>query len=382
MAELMLKAHLAGDEAGAQSVLRTFAPRNLTAQLADEAGVQSGARGFPFFGNSVTWSYVTFPVVPKRSRTLQCIFYASDYGSEALHPFSKITFKNPLSHNFPQWTAEPVPTIKHVGDLEVRLDELAWGHPVSANILKSNGARTFVGLDPIRGDGTWTDTGIDLSLRSPRGTNELWIPHSVELSDATGNVLSAKTLGLGDLAPARHIAAEGFLPTGWSGFCEFIHGTLWPDEAAWKLKLELKRASGFSAGQVVIFKGVPIPPIGTTNLLSITNTADGMQIVLTKFIRRQDITQTYELYDEMASRLCVELPGKPKDAALDFLDLTTDTGQSLGYYGRSSIKYYGHFYDDDFLVKSIPTNARTVDLTLVLQKTRTVEFLVKPPGAK
>ncbi len=31
------------------------------------------------------------------------------------------------------------------------------------------------------------------------------------------------------------------------------------------------------------------------------------------------------------------------------------------------------------LIDALPTNAQTLDITFVVQKTRTVEFLVKPP---
>ncbi len=345
-----------------------------TAQLAGEDGIQSGVQGFPIFASGVAWSFVQFPVVPKRRRVLRCLFYPSGYGGEALVPFAKLSFPNPLFGHFPQWQPEPLPAVKTVGDLEVRLDAVESGHPISgATIERPNGGRAPA-YEPIQGGQTPNQTGIDLSLRSAKGTNELWVMHSAELSDATGNTLRSAWTQAGDWL------ASGFprrSAPGWIGYCESIPGTLWPDETAWHLKLELKRASGFDPAELVAFKKVPVPPMGGTNTVPITNTVNGTQVVLREFVHRANITNGGFGLGSMLTQVRVELPGKPKGTALDFLSMSTDVGQPAESYGHSKV-------DSGYLlfVKTIPTNAQTMDFTWLVQKTRTVEFTFKPPDRK
>jgi hypothetical protein len=53
--------------------------------------------------------------------------------------------------------------------------------------------------------------------------------------------------------------------------------------------------------------------------------------------------------------------------------MTADTGEIFEKHGNS----WGPFYRGASL-KFIPTNAQTVDITWVVQKMRSVDFLVKP----
>ena len=59
-----------------------------------------------------------------------------------------------------------------------------------------------------------------------------------------------------------------------------------------------------------------------------------MDVVLTKFIWGPNYTTNGFWPSNLATRLCLEVPGKPKDTTLDFLDLTADTGESLEIVGH------------------------------------------------
>jgi hypothetical protein len=206
-------------------------------------------------------------------------------------------------------------------------------------------------------------TRFDVTLSSTRGTNETWALHCAELSDATGNVLRQES---------RNVFLEYHIPPKPS-FTSSIPGTLWPDEAAWRLKLEFKRASGFAPEEIVTFKDVPVPAVGTTNYPGLTMTAGGIRVVLTKFVRYPNIiANAGGMYDEV-SQVTFELPGKPKGVAMDFLEMKADAGEAE--------KYGSEFLDFGYVVcvESIPANAKTMDFTFVVQKTRSVEFLVQPP---
>ncbi len=73
--------------------------------------------------------------------------------------------------------------------------------------------------------------------------------------------------------------------------------------------------------------------------------------------------------------MAAELPAKPAGVALDLVEMNID-GQpaKMADYPPPYSDFAAHVN-----LASIPTNAQTADITFAVQKTRTVEFLVKPP---
>jgi len=331
-----------------------------TARLADQGGVEAGLVDYsPAFESSLVWHYASFAVIPRRSRVLQLNLYP--YGGGV----GSISIPNPLYGKYPQWKPEPIPAVKRAGDLEVRLDDFMAVRQVGGgSTIKADGS---LGIPYNPG------TKFDFSVRSSRGTNEVWGLQSAELGDATGNVLKA---WYGSIP----LEVQGFPPpqlNEWAAYSQSFEGTLWPDEAAWRLKLELKHASGFGPEEIVTFKNVPVPAMGTTNNTPISKNAGGIQIVLTRFVRWPETMMNPRGGGQMASYITVELPGKPKGVALDFLSMKADAGKPEKY-GSSEPDIFSYTVG----VKSIPANAKTMDFTFVVQKTRAVEFLVKPPKAE
>ena len=225
----------------------------LVARLTDQAGVEAGGPALAPFAGSAAWTYFSFPVSPRRSRLLECDLYPYDDSGNPSSPVGHISLPNPLYGPFPQWQPEPIPAVKMAGDLEVRLDDFRVGHQREGlNFVTANEIRGFSVKPAMRGQDTVA--GFDVSLSSPRGTNETWVLNSAEISDATGNVLrnrnwflSSINLHMGSLPPQQ---------SGKTSYSESIGGMLWPDEAAWRLKLEFKRAVGFAPEEVVTFNNV------------------------------------------------------------------------------------------------------------------------------
>jgi hypothetical protein len=76
-------------------------------------------------------------------------------------------------------------------------------------------------------------------------------------------------------------------------------------------------------------------------------------------------------------RITAELLRKSVGVVVDFMQVTTDTGWEInGYSSRQS--------DSSQVVglPYIPNNVATMDITWLVQKTRSVGFLVKPPKAE
>jgi len=356
----------------------------LIARLTDQAGVEAGVRAYANFSGNVAWAYAAFPVFPRRSRLLEFYLYPDVGPGNPAAPVAHFTFPNPCYGQFPAWKPEPLPAVKEAGDLEVRLGDFTTGAWVNGGVfVKANESGGHHVTPAVRGQDTVT--AFDVSLMSPSGTSAIWEFFSAELSDATGNVLRNESFTVrfnGGFPPKQFVS----LP-----YMDTIQGTLWPDEAAWRLKLEFKREFGLAPEEILTFTNVPVPAMGTTNLMGLTKTACGIQIELTKFVRQPNVPVnsfgrsevTFELPGRPegvadkgglgSGARGLELPGKPDPVAIDFMGMETDAGRAEGYESE--------FRDSAYViyVQNIPTNARTMNLTLVVQKTRTVEFLVQPP---
>ena len=312
--------------AGRRSITTIFS------KLADEHDEEAGAQGRTYM-QDILWPFGGLSVVPRRSPVLQLRLYQSNPKGGISNEIGRVRFANPLYGRFPQWKPEPLPAVKKAGDLEVRLEKIMTG------VVEFGGqTRKY---HPAQG-GENAVTLFDAMIHSPRGTNEQWIIQSAQLSDATGNVLQ-RFEGIIDYLgrPAQLSDATGKVLPGLFyeyGYRHAITGTLWPDEAAWRLRLELKRTRGYAPGETVTFRNVPVPKVGTTNLTPMTGFAGGMKLVLTEFERKPDITINAMGIGYMASRIRVELPTHPDGVALDFVEITTDTREKPVTCGETSVE--------------------------------------------
>ena len=313
--------------------------------------------------HSAEWPVAAFGLVaPRRSPTLQCVLFEYLPGGATCREAGRVSFSNPFYGRFPQWQPEPVPAAKLAGDLEVRLDKLMVG-AYGQMVVLADGSRGLDYRPPKPGEDIWT--AFDLSLKSTRGTNEAWQIESVDLSDATGN----------------HIHATGHFDSliGDGAYRNAIKGALWPDESAWRLKLELKRKSGFSLAELVTFSNVPLLRSGATKALCLTNAGGSAQIVLTESLGGLDTPE-----------FRIQIPNGPDGVSLGFVQMTTDAGaeanadeitvarlNSAGFHDATGA--YRCVRLARFPAGVGQASVRTVDITWAVQKTRTVEFLVKPP---
>jgi len=193
-----------------------------------------------------------------------------------------------------------------------------------------------------------------VSFNSPRGTNESWFLYDVDLSDASGNQLAAKSR---------------------SGMTDSIvfSPVLWPGEPAWKVKLHLKRKTGFSSNELLTFSNVSIPAIGTTNQLDLTNSIMGIQTVFKQLVQRPPMTNhSYSSRD--LSQFRVEHDELDGTNQIDLVSITVHPmGTNMTTSGSSWTEEY-HEYNLMF----VPTNATHMDFVFSVQKARFVEFMVAP----
>ena len=342
------------EKAGSNTGPVNFA-QYFNATLSDENGAEGGTQEFANFYSLATWAELSFPVVPKRSRIIQLNFYSTVGGINAGGALAKVSFPNPFYGHYPQWRPESVPAVKRDGDLEVRLEDFA--------AMGTDGRA--VALPPA--------AYADVSARSTRNTDEFWVVHAYALSDATGNVLSSHVLS----SPPNVLGGvNSATPLTWFNEHIPLNARLWPGEAAWRLKLELKRKAGFRPEDLTTFSKLPVPSLGATNTAPITNMVGGVKVVLTEF-RQVPAGQALGVNSRTTvQEIKVELPDPLKGVMVDLVKLTTDDGDQITTMGLGWNPDQQTFSS----VQLIPSNTKTVDLTLAVQKTRSVGFLVKPPN--
>lgn len=332
---------------------------------------------FPFPNTGSGPFPIFFPLVPRRSRTLECRFFTVPPGSTPGYQTSQETggssqelgrvhFPNPAFGRFSAWKPEPLPATQRTGELEVRLEHFTTGKPAPGtrfNFLTGNPSpgTHLAKFEPAKkGQEAWT--GFDFTLRSPPEADAAWALHSADLSDAGGNHLR------------RFWSSRNQWPY------QFMTGTLWPDEAAWRLKLEFKRKSGFTPAQLVTFTNVLLLTFGVPGPILQTNTVNGLQLVLMEY---SSVGPYYSTAATITPLFRIETPSL-EGTAFDFVQLVTDQGETMAMRempdtsraARASLTPAPRIL---IFSKEPPTNATTVNLTWAVQKTRSVEFLVQPP---
>jgi hypothetical protein len=194
----------------------------------------------------------------------------------------------------------------------------------------------------------------------------------VELTDATGN----------------RIDQDFGNPAGPDGYG--IYSALWPDEAAGRLTLTLKRTSGFLQSELVTFTNLPVLHLGNysyapANGTSLTNNLGGIPIVL-----RNTLTDAWhQRHAPWGGTYCVEveLPTHPPGVIADIVEVANEVGNvltapdSVGPNARTYIEFIqvdptsrGKYLN----VTAVTSSATYLNVAVAVQKTRTVEFLVKP----
>jgi hypothetical protein len=194
-----------------------------------------------------------------------------------------------------------------------------------------------------------------------------WRPVQAETSDATGNHLTG-------WVNEYHSSGqtEGF----------FYQSLLWPNEAAWKVRLEFSRTSGFNDDELWSVTNIPVRAgsqqdswnfrgnrSGKTNAAFAETTINGVHVKL--FPALQYASQN----GNGGKVVGVSLQTDPDadTAGMRITPSATDKqGRKLNNQGSS---WGGGSYQYEF-AESRPVDS--INVTIALHKSRFVEFMVKP----
>lgn len=279
----------------------------------------------------------------------------------------------PTAHN--NWTPKPLPDTESDGDLEVTLTKLIAGAPAPYRQGRDHAPTT----DPAN-----QCVHLDFDFRQNGQSTTNWQPWPVRTSDAFGNqvrgvIYDYPTNGIYPAYPDR---IHPSFPPQTDGY--FYRPGLWPDEPAWKVRLEFIRRSGFSADEIVTFTNLLVRPgsqqdaddewswdASNTNFTFIAQAkVNGVQVkLLPPLLYAPEI-----LPGEKHIMVVLYADPNPtlQDMRLTLLQATDDQGKEVPHPFPPA--WAGHF-SLDF---PKPGDVKSLNLKLALHKSRFVEFIVKP----
>jgi hypothetical protein len=192
------------------------------------SGSQSGDDVFTF----------QFDAFPRREGSLYLRAQESYNGGNEMGDNKFIVANPAASKSFTKWTPEPMPDKQTDGDLAVTLTKLVSG--VDTPYLRNQD-------DPDDA----MNKGVQVAYRVERNGKPVksWAPASLEFSDATGNRTAMNYYNPNGAYPVQWNGDEGGL-TNQNG--------LWPDEPAWKVRMEMTQNSDFSSDDEWTATNIPV----------------------------------------------------------------------------------------------------------------------------
>jgi hypothetical protein len=195
------------------------------------ACVQAGPRMWRNNGNEDL--AIQFDAFPRRQGKFFIAVEEQGNGGQEMSD-KKFVISNPAHKSYSKWEAEPVPTTKTDDDLAVTLTKFIYGAP-------NTYTRNEVDADDA------INKSVQATFHVERDGKPVtnWQPVTVTTTDATGNEVR-----------------------GWNNQNNWQNGDdmvtyqygLWPDEAAWKLRLEFSQQSDFADDELWSVKSLPVVP--------------------------------------------------------------------------------------------------------------------------
>ena len=259
---------------------------------------------------------------------------------------------NPAKGHFPTWYPDPLPMTQSDGDLDVTLTKLVAGAktPYQRNSENPNDAMN-----------KGVQVAFDMQQNGHPATN--WHAVQVITSDATGNHISGwvNSIVQGD---------DPMTVYQWG---------LWPDEPAWKVRFEMSRTSGFHEDELWKVENLPLTDDkmqnfwnynGRTRTNSFAETTiNGVQL---KIFPAKKFTDQSGGRGQIEGGLIIQTKPAPDGMRLTLVKVTDEQGREIQpmSWGWGGTEYR-------FGLRELG-EAKTLNLTIALHKSRFVEFTVKP----
>jgi hypothetical protein len=185
-----------------------------------------GGRSRTSSGGYATYSAWQLAQIPRRGREVRLRVHVRPADVEDATPeTAEFVLPNPTPGPFPVWQPVSLPARLDAGDCEVIVERLRAG-------LTAEGLYINYRPHPSR----WA--ALDLAIRRAGKPTDEWVPARIELQDATGNVydhIQSNRKPTAHTGPGRHRL--------------WFHDLFTTGEAAWKLKVYLRRSTEYDYRQ-------------------------------------------------------------------------------------------------------------------------------------
>jgi len=269
---------------------------------------------------------------------------------------------NPGPRSFPDWQPDPMPDTQSDGDLDVTLTKCTYG--ASQGFMFGN-FHTAPG-DPLR-------KSVTVAFHTEQNGNIVtnWQPIQITTSDATGN-----SIGNNGWSNGRNANGDATMTYQWG---------LWPNEKAWKLRVEMSRISGFNNDEVWAVSNVPIKKGDWNNLWNYNMGRNGqndspvaettLRGIHLKIYPAVQINQGFGMNQTMGGFHIVASPDLPEGFRMSLVEATNEQGHKLQTFGFGPNGNGNGNY-----VFQLPDigKAKSLNLTIAVHQSRFVEFTVKP----
>jgi hypothetical protein len=262
------------------------------------------------------------------------------------------TISNPARGHFPTWYPDPLPMTQSDGDLDVTLTKLAAGAQTPFQRNRD---------EPGDAMNKGVQVAFDAQQNGHPATN--WQAVQVITSDATGNRISGWV----------NQVSQGNDPM------TVYQWGLWPDEPAWKVRFEFSRTSGFRDDELWRVQNLPLTADKMQNFWNYngrtrTNafaeaTVNGISL---KIFPAKKFTDQQGGMGQIEGGLIIQTKPALDGMRMTLVSIADEQGRAIQpmNWGWGGTEYrYG--------LREIG-DAKTLNITVALHKSRFVEFAVKP----
>jgi hypothetical protein len=307
---------------------------------------------------------IEFNAFPRRQgKFLLGVQEQSNSGQEMAD--QKFSISNPARGSFTEWTAEPLPDTKEDDDLSVTLTKLVFGADTTYNRDQDNAD------DPV-------NKGVQATFNVSRNGRPVtnWQPVSVETSDATGNHVSGWISG-NQWQNDEDAATYQF--------------GLWPDESAWKVKVEFSQQSDFADNELWTVQNIPLQPGRQRDFNTIARNSRANAVVaetdlngvhLKIFPAKQFTDAGRNNYLQGGLTIQAD-PALPDGMRMTLVKLTDDQTNDVTYYDYGTMRSTAGAATTTtyrYGLREID-GITNLNLTIALHRSRFVEFTAKPEKA-
>jgi len=293
-------------------------------------------------------------------------FELGDDGRE--RQVAEFKIPNPALGNYPQLTAETVPSTRSDGDVAVTLERLETGYRRAGLEAPLPGRRDDMPL-----------TCLTVSLRQEGAARPPWEIGSLQVSDATGNRWRTITLRTRPLpGQDTHLQVA-------------FDGALWPSESAWRFDLEVLRTDDFAATDVLTITNLLVPATNQVTQLNQDYLLAGQPLRLLSFFgslayppekgwlrirldaQGNTIEERLGLPPGGYLKLLVESKGIEAGQRIALMAVTDEQGRSVRFEPGGSTR-------SEILNYLFPAelDARSLTLRFVRKESRMVSFVARP----